>query len=245
MIQTLPWTNVSLFRPQSLRRRSPYSTRTVTAPSPPKSSAPSWGRWVRTPRRRSFRTWSTRWTLTVCTNATITSSSFHWHFRSATDLTVTLSRNSHSWSFLNIYFHGNICGLFCLMGAESSVALQSRLLQTFSQLIPLVWILWATDEKGGWKRLNCWCFQVNVSPSNSETKAEQIIPEKTHISLFRKILQTAPGSDESFCWSNIFPFWFQEMEPSTSQNSWLWWPEKWRTQTARRRSARLSGYLTR
>lgn len=49
----------------SSRRRSPYSTRTAMAPSPPRSWEQSWGRSDRTPLRPSSRTWSTRSTLTV------------------------------------------------------------------------------------------------------------------------------------------------------------------------------------
>jgi hypothetical protein len=35
------------------------------APSRPRSWAPSWGRWARTPPRPSSKTWSTRSTRTV------------------------------------------------------------------------------------------------------------------------------------------------------------------------------------
>ena len=50
---------------QSSRRRSRCSTRTGMEPSPPRSWAPSWGRLARTPPRPSYKTWSTRSTLTV------------------------------------------------------------------------------------------------------------------------------------------------------------------------------------
>ena len=34
------------------------------------------------------------------------------------------------------------------------------------------------------------------------------------------------------------------MERLTSQNSLRWWPEKWKTQTAKKKSEKLSGYST-
>ncbi len=43
----------------------------------------------------------------------------------------------------------------------------------------------------------------------------------------------------------LLKFIFQATVRSTSQSSWLWWRARWRTQTARRRSARLSESLTR
>lgn len=64
-------TKIFAFLLQSSRRLSPYLTRMAMAPSPPKSLAPSWGRWARTPQRLNCRTWSMRWMLTVSVHSVL------------------------------------------------------------------------------------------------------------------------------------------------------------------------------